>query len=232
MANPKAITLDESRENFAKIKKMGWIPSKRKSSTGVGHTLETLLGIKENNIALPDFGTVELKSHRINSTSMVTLFTFNRNVWKINPLQAVRKYGTRDINGRTGLYFTMSPTPTSTGLFLHIEPEAISVRHISGEVIAEWSLEVLAGQFMKKMPVLVLVSALSETRGDIEYFNYTSARLLEGTSPEILREQILAGNVLVDLRIHERPTSARNRGTGFRARKNKLPLLFSSVTEL
>lgn len=232
MAKQRAITLDEFRERFTEIKRMGWIPSKRRSNTGVGYTLEALLGIEENNIALPDFGTVELKSHRINSTSMVTLFTFNRNVWKTNPLQAVRKYGTRDKNGRLGLYFTMSPTPTSTGLFLHIEPESISVRHISGEVIAEWSLDALAQQFMQKMPALVLVSALSENRGDIEYFNYTSARLLEGTSPEILREQILAGNVLVDLRVHDRPTSARNRGTGFRARKNRLPLLFSSIREL
>lgn len=232
MVKSKVITLEEFREKFTAIKKMGWLPSKRRSNTGVGYTLETLLGIEENNIALPDLGTVELKSHRVNSTSMVTLFTFDRKVWRINPLQAVRKYGTRDVNGRLGLYFTMSPTPTSTGLFLHIEPETISVRHISGEVIAEWPLEALAQQFMKKMPALVLVSALSEMRGDVEYFNYTSARLLEGTSHEILREQILAGNVLVDLRVHDRPTSARNRGTGFRARKNKLPLLFSSMTEL
>jgi hypothetical protein len=163
---------------------------------------------------------------------MVTLFTFNRKVWKINPLQAVRNYGTRDANGRLGLYFTMSPTPTSTGLFLYLEPEAISVRHISGEVIAEWSLEALAEQFVKKMPALVLVSALSEMRGDTEYFHYTSARLLEGTSTGILREQILAGNVLVDLRLHDRPTSARNRGTAFRAHKSKLPFLFSTSTEL
>jgi hypothetical protein len=232
MVKAKEITLEEFREKFTEIKKVGWVPSKRRSSTGVGYTLETLLGIEENNVALPDFGTVELKSHRINSTSMITLFTFNRNVWRMNPLQAVRKYGTKDLNERLGLYFTMSPTPTSTGLFLYIESETISVRHISGEVIAEWSLEALAQQFMKKMPALVLVSALSEMRGDIEYFNYTSARLLEGTSPELLREQILAGNVLVDLRVHDRPTSARNRGTGFRARKNKLPLLFSSITEL
>jgi hypothetical protein len=232
MGKSRTITLDEFKQRFAEIRRMGWVASKRRGNTGVGYTLETLLGIEENNIALPDFGTVELKSHRINSTSMVTLFTFNRNVWRLNPLQAVRKYGTMDANGRLGLYFTMSPTPTSTGLFLHIEPDAISVRHIFGELIAEWSLEALAQQFIKKMPALLLVSALSEVRGDAEYFNYTSARLMEGTSPSILREQILAGNVLVDLRVHDRPTSARNRGTGFRARKSKLPLLFSSTTEL
>lgn len=226
------MSLSIFREKFAEIRQKGWVASKRRGNTGIGYTLETLLGIEENNIALPDLGAIELKSHRINSTSMITLFTFNRKVWKMNPLQAVRTYGTRDENGRLGLYFTMSPKPTSTGLFLYVEGEFISVRHISGELIAEWNLEALAQQFMNKLPALILVSALSEMRGDIEYFNYTSARLLEGTSPEILREQILAGNILIDLRLHDRPTSARNRGTGFRARKNKLPLLFSSMTEL
>lgn len=152
----KIITLEEFNAKFAEVKAMGWIASKRKSNTGIGYSLETLLGIEENNIALPDFGAVELKSHRINSTSMITLFTFNRNVWRMNPLEAVRKYGTPDGNGRLGLYFTMSPTPNSAGLFLYIEQDAISVRHISGEVIAEWQLDALAQQFVKKMPALVV----------------------------------------------------------------------------
>ena len=48
-----------------------------KVNTGIGKTLEDHLGIKENNIALPDFGIMELKSQRLDtvSTSMVTLFT-------------------------------------------------------------------------------------------------------------------------------------------------------------
>lgn len=211
---------------------MGWIASKRKGSTGIGYTLETLLGIEENNIALPDLGTAELKSHRLNSSSMVTLFTFDKNVWKINPLDAVRKYGTKDDNGRLGLFFTLSPTPNITGLFLDIKPEAISIRHLSGEVIAEWPLAALAQQFSRKMPALVLVSARSEWRGAVEYFNYTSARLLAGTSPEILREQLRAGNITVNLRLHDQQTSARNHGTAFRVHANKLPLLFNSITEL
>ena len=142
MSDAGTITLDEFRAKFVEIKKLGWVASMRRRSTGVGYTLETLLGIRENNIALPDFGTVELKSHRINSTSLITLFTFNRNVWRMNPLQAVRKYGTRDVNGRLGMYFTMSPTPNSTGLLLHTEQEAVSVRHISGDVIAEWPFRI------------------------------------------------------------------------------------------
>lgn len=226
------ISINEFKNRFDIIKEQGWISTKRRGPTGIGQTLEQLLGLAENNISLPDLEEVELKAHRIGSSSMITLFTFNRKAWRMKPLEAIRKYGTPDVNGRMGLYFTMSPKPTGTGLFLHTEDENISVRHISGEIIAEWLLDSLAQQFIKKMPGLVLVSALSEMRGDIEWFNFTRAQLLTETSPEIIREQILAGNVLVDLRLHDKGTAARNHGTGFRAREDKLLSLFKNVQEL
>jgi len=70
------------RWRLAKIKKAlrevsnkGWIKGRRKGDTGVGEALEHELGLKESNIALPDFGIMELKSQRINTKSMTTLFT-------------------------------------------------------------------------------------------------------------------------------------------------------------
>ncbi len=150
------ITTDEFQKRFNEIKNLDWVQSARRGPTGIGQTLEKLLGLTENNIALPDLHEVELKAHRIGSTSMITLFTFNRKAWRMKPRDAIMKYGTPDVNERMGLYFTMSPKPGGTGLFLHTENEAISVRHISGEIIAEWALEALAAQFIKKMPGLVL----------------------------------------------------------------------------
>ena len=152
MPKHKQLTLATFKKKFAHVREKGWIASKRKGPTGVGQTLEYYLGMKENNIALPDLGTVELKAHRIGSSSMITLFTFNRKAWKMNPMKAIKKYGTRDSNGRLGMYFTMARTPNSVGLFLHIDRSTVSVRHISGEVIAEWRLEALAERFAKKIP--------------------------------------------------------------------------------
>ena len=224
--------LSEFKQAFAKLKSQGWVKSRRKGPTGVGHTLEQLIGLKENNIASPDLDKIELKAHRINSPSMITLFTFNRKVWKMKPLDAVRSYGTVDKNGRKGLYFTMSLKPNSTGLFLYVGDDAISVRHISGKIIAEWPIAILAKQFAQKVPALLLVSAFSEMRGDDEWFKFDRAQLLTGTSPDIIRNQIEAGNILVDLRLHDKVTSARNHGTGFRAYEDKLYHLFEKVEEL
>jgi hypothetical protein len=230
---PKStMTLSEFVKAFDKLKSKNWVKSERKGATGIGHTLEKLLGLPENNIASPDLGEIELKAHRINSSSMITLFTFNRKVWKVNQLEAIKKYGTPDEDGRLGLYFTMSRTPNSTGLFLHMESETISVRHVSGEIVAEWQLQTLAERFVEKIPALILVSAFSEMRGDDEWLKFDRAQLLTGTSAEIIRSQILAGNILVDLRLHDKITSARNHGTGFRAHEDKLPSLFQTVKDL
>jgi hypothetical protein len=232
MTKQHRINIEKFKAKFAKVKEKGWVKSQRKGPTGIGQTLENLLGIDENNIALPDLGTIELKAHRIGSSSMITLFTFNRKAWKMNPLSAIKKYGTKDKDGRLGMYFTMSRTPNSVGLFLNVDQTTISVRHVSGEVIAEWQLETLAERFMQKTPGLVLVSAFSEMRGDSEWFKYERAQLLTGTTMDIIRNQLISGNILVDLRLHDKGTSARNHGTGFRATEDKLTYLFKNITEI
>jgi hypothetical protein len=226
------MTLKQFRIAFAELRTKGFIRTQRRGPTGVGHTLEAALNLNENNLALPDLGTVELKAHRDDSQSMITLFTFNRNAWVMPPLDAVKQYGTLDENGRKGLYFTMGQTPNSAGLFLKVEDEIVSVQDTTGNIVVRWKTEDLANQFAKKMPALVLVSAQTEWRGEHEYFRYYRARLLSGTSPLLIADQLRLGNMLVDLRLHDKGTSARNHGTGFRALESKLDRIFARVEEL
>jgi len=226
------MTIKEFAEKFKKIKKKGFVPSMRKGPTGIGYTLETLLNIGENNNAHPDIEGAELKAHRTKGNSMITLFTFNNKVWKMQPLEAIKIYGNLDKNGRQGLYYTMSLKPNSAGLFLDVQETEISVRHISGELIAAWQLQALADRFIQKIPALLFVSTFTEERDGIEYFHYYRAQLMKGTSPELLADQFREENILVDLRLHDKGTMARNHGTGFRIYENKLPLLFKNVTDL
>lgn len=124
-----SMNLAEFRQRFQALKARGYIRTKRKGPTGIGYTLETELGLRENNIAEPDLDAIELKAHRSNTSSLITLFTFNRKAWQIPPLDAIKKYGSEDKNGRLGLYYTMSLKPNSAGLFLSVNPneEYISV---------------------------------------------------------------------------------------------------------
>jgi hypothetical protein len=226
------MNISEFKKRFKKIKSMGFVPSTRKGPTGIGHTLEYLLKIDENNIALPDLKKAELKAHRSRSNNLITLFTFNNKCWIMKPLDAVKKYGSKDRNGRLGLYYTMSLKPNSAGLFLDISKKEISVKHKSGKIVATWNLHKLAERFMQKIPAMIFVSAFTEERDGQEYFKFYRAQLMQDTSPDLLENQFREEHILVDLRLHDKGTMARNHGTGFRVFEGKLPLLFKKISDL
>ena len=225
--------LEEIKKKLTKIKKRGYVKTLRNGSTGVGYTLETLLGIKENNVSSPDLGEIELKTYRENHTGLITLFTFNRNAWLMKPLDAVKKYGSKDKSGRIGLYYTMDIKPNSNGLFLSVEDDFVSVRSIDGNVIARWELREIEERFSKKVKNILLVKAKVEKRKDIEYFLFNRARLLSGgITKSILKKQFQNRQLLLDLRLYDRGTRARNHGTGFRINVKDLENFYKKVEKI
>src|SRR3989338_5785151 len=68
-------SLDDFKTKLRTISQREFVQSMRKGDTGIGYTLESLLGINENNVPLADLGDVELKAYRKDSGSMLTLFT-------------------------------------------------------------------------------------------------------------------------------------------------------------
>lgn len=93
--------LEEFQQRFTALRERGFVRSRRNGPTGVGHTLEQELGMPENNLAVPDLGKADLKGKRIGSSSLITLFSFNRKAWQVKPLYAIQTYGSPDKNGRT-----------------------------------------------------------------------------------------------------------------------------------
>ena len=55
---------------------------------------------------------------------------------------------------------------------------------------------------------------------------------MRDTTKELLSELFKTGNLLVDLRLYDKKTMARNHGTGFRTFENKLPLLFRKIEDI
>lgn len=75
MATESVFTIDELIRKLQRIKVGGWVANARPKNDGrVGNTLEDLLGVKENNLRIPDYGEYELKARRADTTSLVTLF--------------------------------------------------------------------------------------------------------------------------------------------------------------
>jgi len=70
-------TKDSLITELKKILARGWIENTRPGNHGgIGNTLEDLLGITENNLPIPNAAEWELKSQRLNTTSLTTLFHF------------------------------------------------------------------------------------------------------------------------------------------------------------
>lgn len=95
--------------------------------------------------------------------------------------------------------------------------------YTSGETIAEWNLDVLQKRFKEKLPALMFVPAFIEERDGIEYFQYYRAQLMQNTNKELLADLFRTGDLLLDLRLHDKGTSARNHGTGFRTFEKNCP---------
>ena len=92
----KLYTKDSLINELIKISKSGWIENARDGNHGgIGNTLEDLLGIQENNLPIPNAAEWELKSQRLNTTSLTTLFHIEPSprAIKFVPQVLLPKYG-------------------------------------------------------------------------------------------------------------------------------------------
>ena len=71
----KIFTKEELIQSLKEIAAMGWVVNGRQGNHGgIGNTLEDLLGIEENNLPIPNAAEWELKTQRIGTSSLTTLF--------------------------------------------------------------------------------------------------------------------------------------------------------------
>ena len=232
------MNLEQLKTKLIKIKKMGFVPTHRVGNTGIGKTLEDLLGIKENNIPLHDIaGVAELKACRRDTGSMLTLFTLepqpsggsrDRNL--LNNFG----YSKRD-NGRSKeLHSTLScKRYNKQGLKLSVEAIKVRVVGKGKRLNIFWDIVTLEKKFLAKLPALVYVLADSrQTRGK-EFFHFSEAYLLSGFNFESFKKMVKKDFVVVDFRMFYKPNGqVRNHGTGFRVKINKLYDCFDTKLKL
>lgn len=234
------VTLEDFIREFTKIKEMGWIQTHRSGPTGIGKTLEDLLGIPENNLDQPDFGDYELKSCRIDSQSMLTMFTRAPQPAKANAYLR-EKYGYPSSvydNDEKVIHSTLSAdrfTPiANTGNMLRIHCRFDGIYIESQDVIENvfWSREALRKCFEKKYKnKFVYAKALTRGTGSNEKFHFIEAYEVSGFDYDAFITLLENGKIYVDLRIGQyhngkNKGKTHDHGTGFRIREIDQPLLF------
>ena len=224
--------ITQLKDKLSEINRRGYIVSLRRGPTGIGKTLETLLGVKENNLRSPDLGKIELKSRRIKSTSLLTMFTFNYSIWKIEQKELIKQYGYYK-DGRWALYTTAKNKPNNRGFYVKVEQDYVRLYHEDGLCAIEWELERLINDLKNKFLNVLLVEADNHKSGENEEFWYKEAHLLTGIIVEKFLEYIKNGTIAVDLRMHiNKNGGVRSHGTGFRLHRRYLDSCFNKTERL
>lgn len=235
-------TLETLKQRLKEIEQMGYIPTHRSGPTGIGKTLEDLLGINENNIAGADLGDLgELKSCRNNQTSMITLFTKSPKPPRVNGI-LLNTYGYVDPRrgGRKILHSTVSGTSYNTvngtpyGFKVEVVGDRLYLKsNFPQQVIAYWEKEDLKKAFEKKLPKLIFVKANCKGTGRNEEFHFVEAYQLSGFSFKNFEELINRGIIKIDIRIGQYPDGrTHDHGTAFRIMNNQIYLCFAHRIKL
>lgn len=216
------------------LKQMGYIRTHRSGNTGIGKTLEDLLGITENNVPGPNAGLIELKSARKNVSSMLTLFTKSPLPPRANSVLLERfGYKSARANKRKELHTTVNALNFNTikgkpGFKIAIEKDRINLIDPKNNIVGYWDKETLKRSFERKLPKLLYVKADATGYGSSEEFWFNEAWLLSGFSFENFIRLLKEGVILVDIRIGQYPDGrTHDHGTGFRVFPDKLDLCFS-----
>jgi hypothetical protein len=228
------ITYREIVENLKKIKKMGYIKSHRKGNTGIGKTLEDLLGITENNIPGPNAAMLELKSARKNVSSMLTLFTKSPLPRKANSILLQRfGYDSAKGNNRKELHTTVNAKnynrlKEQTGFKINIKEDRANLITPQNEILGYWDKETLKKSFERKLHKLLYVKADTRIVESNEEFWFNEAWLLSGFNFDNFLNLLREGTILVDIRIGQYSNGrTHDHGTAFRVFPDKLDLCFA-----
>jgi len=238
-------------EKLKEIKSKGYVKTHRAGNTGIGKTLEDLLGIEENNIPGPDAEMIELKSARKNTKTLLTLFTKSPMPSRANFFLLQRfGYPSRRGNNRKELHTMVNALSYNTlkgkeTFKIQVKEDRIEIiskslgksglsyfvetKKIPGiEILGYWDKETLKHCFERKLPRLMYVKADFRGSGDTEEFLFNEAWLLSGFDFENFIRLIKDGDIVIDIRIGQYPDGRpHDHGTGFRVSPDKLDMCFT-----
>jgi hypothetical protein len=216
--------------SFKKIAELGYVQSMRPGSTGIGYTLETLLGIKENSDSSPDLGTHELKTTRKKSNTLQTLFTYaTTKNWKLSKREVIYRYGTISRKGDNfNAYNSIGKEPNKNGFYYETTEDYLVVKNRDVEIL-RWTWEELGHKFENKFPACIKVFANSKLVNRNEYFHYNEVYNYTNADKSKFKNLFVIDKISIDLRLK---VSSRDlvrvidKGTAFRIKEQNMEDLF------
>lgn len=233
-------------EIFEGIKSMGWVSSHRSNNTGIGKTFEDLAGIDENNHPGPDFEEFEIKAHRGEANSPITLFTLAPSFPKQANGLLKDNFGEyyNGSNGLKKLHTSMFADRKNTyankyafQLLNDRENEVVKIGVFdlqSGTLIndeAGYTYKKLEEKLYSKLNNLFFINAERRFVNGIEEFKFTDALIYTRPSFERFLDIMDDGRVQYDVRIGSYKSGSKygkphDHGSGFRVREDYILSLY------
>lgn len=234
-------------ERFLQVRNLGFVKSRRKNNSGIGKTFEDYIGVVENNIDEPDLFGYEIKSHREETASYITLFTKSPNFPSRANSYLKDRFGVPydDNLALKKLHTSMFASRFNTfgsGLSFRLVNDRmrrivkIGVYDVvSKELIDDsvgYTYDCLEKVLKKKLKDLFYVTAERKFIDEDEYFFFSKAEIYSNPSIDKFLELLDRGLIMFDIRIGSYKSGrnigkAHDHGSGFRILESNLRLLFS-----
>lgn len=256
-----------TRESLIKklkeIADRGWVPNVRRGNQGgIGNTLEDLLGIEENNLPMPNAAEWELKTQRLDTTSLITLFHMEPSPRAIRfvPQVLLLKYGWK--HKEAGLKYPaneMSFRQTIHGLAPSDRGFMVKINRKKKKILISFDASKVDARHSEWLQSVRRKVGLDELDpqpywgfGDLEHkagtklLNtfYVQAEVKKERKREFYRysravmlekfsfERFLRGIEEAQILVDFDARTGHNHGTKFRLRQNYLPELYEKITTI
>lgn len=240
--------MNKLKNKFEAIKKLGWIKSIRKGSTGIGATFEKLLGVNENSFEIPDFNGIEIKTKRNYSNSFTSLFNYSPEGKYSYEIEKIKdKYGYPDkiiknykvlnksfyCNTKirvSNYYFILKVNRKSKKIILNI----IDLYGNLLENDIYWDFDEIKEKLNRKLHFLAFINASRKIVNNDEYFKYYKMDLYELKNFETFITLFEKGIIRITFKMSifrdgTKIGQLHNHGTSFDIKEENLSKLFNRI---
>lgn len=259
----KTYTKESLIKKLKEIREQGFVPNARHGNAGgIGNTLEDLLGIQENNLPIPNAAEWELKTQRLGTSALTTLFHIEPSprALKFVPEVFLLKYGWRHQEaGKKYPENEMSFRQTIHGLSRSDRGFCVKIDESERKVLTSFDSSLVAVKHLSWLKEVEKKVGLAELDpqpywGFDDLFHKAGTKLLNCfyVRAKVKREKGFEFyhyekiQMLREFSIEKFVNGLRegfvlvdfdartghNHGTKFRLRQNRLPDLYESVEEI
>lgn len=239
------------KDEFERIKGMGYVASSRGGSTGIGKTFEDLLGKKEDTSEEPDYLGIEIKTRRAYSYSYTTLFNAcpaNNNECELKRLVSTYGYPDRILYKcrvlNVSVYANTCTLVANRYLFkLFVSREEkrvyLGISDKNFKILEKkiyWDFDQLKEKLYHKLNYLAFIKAWPKVVDGVTYYKYYHMDFYKLKSFEDFLSLLEKGNVRITFKLGVYRTGDKlgeihDRGTGFELKEENFEKLFYKLED-